>query len=43
MIDNAGVRFNATFYTLANLHSLFEKNAATGECLAALFAEGDIE
>ncbi|MCG8651333.1 MAG: hypothetical protein MI861_15950 [Pirellulales bacterium] len=27
-----GSRFTATFFTLRNLHSLFEKNKRTGEC-----------
>jgi hypothetical protein len=32
-----GRRFGATFFTLANVGRLFEKNRATGECRAGLY------
>jgi hypothetical protein len=37
VIRDKDVRWSGTFYTLANLHWLFEKNAATGECAGGLF------
>jgi hypothetical protein len=32
-----GRRYAATFFTLRNLESLFEKNRMTGECAAGLY------
>ena len=32
-----GGRFSATFFTLRNIKSLFEKNRATGECASGLY------
>jgi hypothetical protein len=37
VIRDGDVRWSGTFYTLANLHWLFEKNAASGECSGGLF------
>jgi hypothetical protein len=36
IFDN-GLRFSATFFTLKNIHSLFEKNRRTGECKKGLY------
>ena len=32
-----GSRFVATFFTLRNIHFLFDKNQGTGECVAGLY------
>jgi hypothetical protein len=37
VIDDRGLRWSATFFTLANLEHLFDKNAMTGECGRGLF------
>ena len=34
--DSSG-RWSATFFTLDNIRSLFEKNASTGECAGGLY------
>ncbi len=32
-----GSKYTATFFTLRNIRSLFEKNRATGECVSGLY------
>ena len=37
VIFDDGSRYAATFFTLNNLHRLFEKNERTGECKSGLY------